>query len=82
METSFRESFFQVISIVTCTGFATADYLIWPKVAWMIIFFSMFFGGSTGSTAGGIKMARHLVLLRNIKDSYPANDKTKCNFVR
>ncbi len=67
LETSFRESFFQVISIVTCTGFASADYLIWPKVAWMIIFFSMFFGGSTGSTAGGIKMARHLVLFRNIQ---------------
>ncbi len=68
LETSFRESFFQVISMITCTGFATTDYLIWPKVAWVIIFFTMFFGGSTGSTAGGIKMARHLVLLRNIKD--------------
>ena len=65
-EESFREAFFQIISIITCTGFASADYLLWPSFAWMIIFFAMFLGGSTGSTAGGIKMARHLVLLKNI----------------
>ncbi|MBE0653826.1 MAG: TrkH family potassium uptake protein [Bacteroidales bacterium] len=64
---SFRESFFQVISIVTCTGYATADYMQWPQVAWIIILFSMFLGGSTGSTAGGIKIARHVVLIRNIR---------------
>jgi trk system potassium uptake protein TrkH len=66
-EESFREAFFQLISIVTCTGFASADYLMWPSFAWMIIFLAMFLGGSTGSTAGGIKMARHLVLLKNLK---------------
>lgn len=65
-EESFREAFFQVISIITCTGFATADYLQWPVFAWVIIFFAMFLGGSTGSTAGGIKMVRHLILLKNI----------------
>ncbi len=67
VEESFREAFFQIISIITCTGFASADYLLWPSFAWMIIFFAMFLGGSTGSTAGGIKMARHLVLFKNIK---------------
>jgi len=67
LEESFRESFFQVISIITCTGFASADYLQWPVFAWGVIFFCMFLGGSTGSTAGGIKMARHLVLLKNIQ---------------
>lgn len=67
LEPALREGFFQTISIITCTGFATADYLQWPVYAWMIIFFSMFLGGSTGSTAGGIKMARHLIALRNIK---------------
>ncbi|MBN2348005.1 MAG: TrkH family potassium uptake protein [Bacteroidales bacterium] len=67
LEESFRESFFQLISIVTCTGYATADYLQWPAFAWVIIFFAMFLGGSTGSTAGGIKIARHLVLIKNIK---------------
>jgi len=67
LEESFRESFFQVISIVTCTGYATADYLLWPQFAWLIIFFAMFLGGSTGSTAGGIKIARHLLFFKNIR---------------
>jgi trk system potassium uptake protein len=65
-EQSFRLAYFQIISIITCTGFATADYLQWPQYIWMLIFFSMFLGGSTGSTAGGIKMARHLLLFKNI----------------
>lgn len=66
-ETSFRESFFQVISIITSTGFSTSDYLLWPEFAWVIIFFSMFLGGSVGSTAGGIKMVRHLIVFKSIK---------------
>jgi|AMQJ01.1.fsa_nt_gi trk system potassium uptake protein TrkH len=66
-EQSFREAFFQVISIITCTGYATADYLLWPTFLWIFIFALMFLGGSTGSTAGGIKMARHLVLFKKIK---------------
>jgi len=65
LEESFREAFFQVISIITCTGFASADYLLWPTAGWGIIFFIMFLGGSTGSTSGGIKMARYLILLKN-----------------
>ncbi|KJF43624.1 TrkH family potassium uptake protein [Draconibacterium sediminis] len=69
-EEAFREAFFQVISIVTCTGFASADYLNWPVFAWVLIFLIMFLGGSTGSTAGGIKMARHLVLLKNIRRNF------------
>jgi trk system potassium uptake protein TrkH len=40
---------------------------MWPSFAWTIIFLAMFLGGSTGSTSGGIKMARHLVFLKNIK---------------
>lgn len=67
IEESFREAFFQVISIISCTGFATADYLQWPGFGWILIFICMFLGGSTGSTAGGIKMVRHLILLKNIK---------------
>ena len=66
-EESFREAFFQVISIITSTGFATADYLLWPHAAMLLIFLAMFFGGSTGSTSGGIKMARQLVMLKNIR---------------
>jgi trk system potassium uptake protein TrkH len=70
LELSLREGFFQVISIITCTGFATTDYLLWPEVAWTILFFAMFLGGSTGSTAGGIKMARHMITLKNIFRSF------------
>lgn len=65
-EVSLREAFFQVITVVTCTGYATVDYLEWPEYAWIILFFAMFLGGSTGSTAGGIKMVRHLVLFKNL----------------
>ncbi len=70
LETSFRESFFQVISIITTTGYTTTDYLLWPKFAWIVIFFAMFLGGSTGSTGGGIKMARHLVFFKNLQRSF------------
>lgn len=70
LEESFREAFFQVVSIVTCTGFASADYLQWPVFGWAIIFFTMFLGGCAGSTAGGIKMVRHLILWKNIKRNF------------
>ena len=68
--TSFRHAFFQVVSIITCTGFASADYLLWPEYVWVLIFVAMFLGGSTGSTAGGIKMARHLLLLKNFQKMF------------
>ena len=66
-EVAFRDGFFQIISIMTCTGFASADYLFWPSAGTLLIFVMMFSGGSTGSTSGGIKMARHLMVLKNIK---------------
>jgi trk system potassium uptake protein len=69
-EPTLREAFFQVITVVTCTGYATADYLEWPEYAWVILFIAMFLGGSTGSTAGGIKMARHVVLLKNFSKMF------------
>ena len=70
LELALRESFFNVISIITCTGFATADYMQWPVYAWMLIFISMFLGGCTGSTAGGIKIVRHLIFLKNIRNIF------------
>lgn len=73
LEASFREAYFQLISIVSCTGFATADYLQWPAYGWMIIFLSMFLGGCTGSTAGGIKMVRHLIFLKNFRKIFRQN---------
>ena len=64
-EKAFRDSLFQVVSIVTTTGFVTSDYLLWPGNLWIFIFLLMFIGGSAGSTAGGIKIARQILLLKN-----------------
>ncbi len=60
LEPAFREGFFQVISILTTTGFVSTDYLYWPSAGLVIIFVLMFAGASTGSTTGSIKMVRHL----------------------
>jgi len=62
---AFRDALFSVVSIVTTTGFATADYLQWPSFLWMLIFALMFIGGSAGSTGGGVKVVRHYLLLKN-----------------
>lgn len=62
---SFRDGLFQVVSIVTTTGFATADYTAWTPFITMVFFGLMFVGGSSGSTAGGVKIVRHLVLFKN-----------------
>jgi len=64
-EKSFRESLFQVVSIMTTTGFATADYLTWKPFVIVTIFALMFFGGSAGSTGGSIKIVRIALLLKN-----------------
>jgi trk system potassium uptake protein TrkH len=66
-EPAFREGFFQVISIITTTGYTTVDYLTWPSAGLLIIFVLMFAGACTGSTTGSIKMARHLIVLKNIR---------------
>jgi len=64
-EKSFRDALFQVVSIVTTTGFVSSDYLIWPFFAWFMIFLLMFTGGCAGSTGGGIKMVRIMLLFKN-----------------
>ncbi len=64
-ENAFRNSLFQVVSIITTTGFATADYLLWQPFLTLLIFSLFFFGGSAGSTGGGIKIMRIVVLLKN-----------------
>ena len=64
IEESFRNALFQVISIITTTGFVSYNYLLWPTVAWFVLVLLMFAGGSAGSTGGGIKMIRHLILIK------------------
>jgi len=64
-EKAFRDALFQVISVVTTTGFVTTNYLAWPAYIWIFLFLLMFIGGSAGSTGGGIKIARQILLLKN-----------------
>ncbi len=64
-EKAFRDALFQVVSIVTTTGYATYDYLLWPSSLWFLIFLLMFVGGMAGSTGGGIKVIRQLLLFKN-----------------
>ncbi|HWQ76732.1 MAG TPA: TrkH family potassium uptake protein [Syntrophomonas sp.] len=63
-EKEFRIACFQVVSIMTTTGFATADYNLWPPLAGMVLCLMMFVGGCAGSTAGGIKPGRYLIILQ------------------
>ena len=51
-EESFRDGFFQIISIITCTGYTSSNYILWPVTAVLLIFLMMFSGGSTGSASG------------------------------
>jgi len=59
-----RLAAFQVVSIITTTGFATANFDLWPALAKGVLFMGMFIGGCAGSTGGGIKINRYLVLLK------------------
>jgi trk system potassium uptake protein len=69
-ERSFRKAIFQVVSILTTTGFVTADYTKWNEILWFMIFLLMFTGGCIGSTSGGIKMVRHLLLFKNTTQEF------------
>ncbi len=65
LDDAFRFGAFQVVSIITTTGFGTADYLVWPPLATVVIFGLFFSGSMAGSTGGGIKIIRHLLLIKN-----------------
>jgi trk system potassium uptake protein len=70
LEESIRNGFFQVISIISCTGLISSNFTLWPVTAVLLIFILMFAGGCTGSSSGGIRMARHLIVLKNIKNIF------------
>jgi len=61
---SIRHAAFQVVSLTTTTGFCTADFDMWPNALRLILVALMFFGGCAGSTGGGIKMVRILVVFK------------------
>lgn len=65
IESSLRHSLFQVIAVVTTTGFVTADFTNWTPFLTVFFFGLMFLGGSAGSTSGGIKVMRHILVIKN-----------------
>jgi trk system potassium uptake protein TrkH len=66
--TSLRYAFFHCVSILTSTGLAIDNHNAWPSFARIIIFMLMFIGGCSGSTAGGVKVIRHVVLFKQAKN--------------
>ncbi len=60
-----RYSYFQVATIVSTTGFATADFNAWPEFSKWLLFLLMFVGGCAGSTAGGMKLSRVMILAKS-----------------
>ena len=64
-ESSFRHALFQVIAVITTTGFVSSDFTSWTPFLTILFFGLMFLGGSAGSTAGGIKVMRHLLIIKN-----------------
>ena len=69
-EPAFRKAFFQVATLHTSTGFATDDYMFWPPFTWILLFVAIISGGCTGSTSGGIKNMRLLILARSIRNEF------------
>ncbi len=67
---AFSEGAFQVTAIITTTGYVVSDYNMWGSFLLMIMFILMFTGGSTGSTGGGIKMLRLLILTKNSRQEF------------
>ncbi|WP_459192260.1 TrkH family potassium uptake protein [Halosimplex sp. J119] len=67
LENSLRQAAFQIASLLNSTGYATSDFIEWNDTAKMVLLFAMFIGGSAGSTGGGVKVIRWLVVLKSIR---------------
>ena len=67
LEASARHAAFQVVSIVTTTGYASMDFNTWGRAPQYVLFVALFVGGSAGSTGGSIKVVRWLVILKSLK---------------
>jgi trk system potassium uptake protein TrkH len=65
IETSFRAALFQVIAVTTTTGFVSADFTQWTPFLKVVFFGLMFLGGSSGSTSGGVKVVRHMLMIKS-----------------
>jgi trk system potassium uptake protein len=65
LEQTARDALFQVVAIVTTTGYGSADYVLWAPAAQTVLFLCFFLGGMAGSTSGGMKMIRVLLVLKH-----------------
>ncbi len=70
LEHAFRSAIFQVVSFITTTGLFNDDAALWPHVTWVVLAMCMFFGSCSGSTSGGIKCIRGVMLLRVVKNEF------------
>lgn len=70
IESNFRHSLFQTYSIISSTGYTTANYFMWGPFFWCIAIIMMIVCGCAGSTTGGIKMSRYLVLMKNLRNEF------------
>lgn len=70
VEESFRKAFFQVTSLHTSTGYATADYMLWKPVLWGLLIILMIVGACAGSTSGGIKCIRVVILNKIARNEF------------
>lgn len=66
LENNLRQSFFQVASIITTTGFATTDFNLWPGFSHSILVLLMFIGACAGSTGGGLKVSRIVIGFKSV----------------
>jgi trk system potassium uptake protein TrkH len=67
LENSVRQAAFQVVAFVTTTGYATSDFAQWSEATKYLLLFAMFIGGSGGSTGGGIKIIRWIIVLKAVR---------------
>ena len=65
LESSLRDALFQVVAVITTTGFVSADFTQWTPLLSIVFFGLMFLGGSSGSTAGGVKVVRHMLMIKS-----------------
>jgi Trk-type K+ transport systems, membrane components len=66
-ENTIRQATFQIVSLLNSTGYATADFAQWDEHAQIVLLFAMFVGGSAGSTGGGVKVVRWIVVLKSVR---------------
>ena len=70
VENAFRKAAFQVVTLVSTCGFATDDYIPWGPFFWFIALILMFICGCAGSTCGGLKMGRFVILTKNLSNEF------------